>query len=42
MKAAVEREWNSMSREYVKATCSKFRSKLEACIAAEGGVFEKK
>ncbi len=41
MKAAVEREWTSMSADYVRATCARFRPKLEACIAAEGGVFEK-
>ncbi len=41
MKAAVEREWNSMDRDHIKAVCRKFRTKLELCIAAEGGVFEK-
>ncbi len=41
MKAAVEYEWNNMDSNYVRATCAKFRSRLEACIAAEGGVFEK-
>ena len=41
MKAAVSREWEAMDSNYVKVTCSRFRSKLEACIAAGGGVFEK-
>ncbi len=42
MKAAVDHEWNTMSGDYVRATCAKFRSRLAACIKAEGGVFEKK
>ncbi len=41
MKTAVEREWNSMDASYIRKTCTRFRAKLEACIAAEGGVFEK-
>ncbi len=43
MKATVNHEWATMSADYVKAesACRKFRSRLEACVAAEGGVFEK-
>ncbi len=41
MKAAVNREWTSMSADYMQATCARFRHKLKACIAADGGVFEK-
>ena len=41
MKAAVEREWNSMEEDYVRRTCAKFRARIEACIAAKGGIFEK-
>ena len=41
MKAAVNREWTSMSTDYMQATCARFRHKLEACIATDGGVFEK-
>ena len=41
MKFAAEREFNTMSRDYVRATYGEFRSKLEACIAAQGGIFEK-
>ncbi len=42
MKTAVAREWEDMDADYVRKTCTRFRAKLEACIAAEGGVFEKK
>ena len=42
MEAAVDKEWNSMDKDYVVAVCRRFRSRLEACVAVEGGVFEKK
>ncbi len=41
MKAAVNKEWTSISTDYVQATRARFRHKLEACIATDGGVFEK-
>ena len=41
MKAAVDREWTNMSPDYIRKTCRRFRSKLQSCIAAKGGVFEK-
>ena len=41
MKSAVEEEWNNMPRSYVKTTCARFRRRVEAMVAAKGGVFEK-
>jgi hypothetical protein len=41
LKASVEKEWNNLSAATLKKVCKKFRSRLEACIAAEGGIFEK-
>ena len=35
MKSTVDRELNSMSKGYIRDTCGKFRSKLEACIVAQ-------
>ncbi len=40
MKAAIKRKRNSRSTEYVRNVCKKFRSRLKACIAAKGGIFE--
>ncbi len=34
-KSTVDRESNSMSKGYIRDTCAKFRSKLEACILAQ-------
>ncbi len=41
MKAAVDRDWTNMDKDYVINVCKRFRAKLEACKAAEGGIFEK-
>lgn len=41
LKASVEAEWASMDEATLRKVCSKFRSRLEACIKAEGGIFEK-
>ncbi len=35
MKSTVDRKSNSMSKGYIRDTCGKFRSKLEACIVAQ-------
>lgn len=42
LKTSVEEEWNNMSALTLKRVCSRFRSRVERCIAVEGGVFEKK
>ncbi len=42
LKASVEEKWANMSADMLKKVCSKFRSRLERCVEAEGGVFEKK
>ncbi len=41
MKSTVEDVWNNMSVAYIKSTCATFRPRLEHCIAAGGGIFEK-
>ncbi len=41
LKASVEQEWAAMSTAFIKSTCSAFRPRLEAMIAAKGGHFEK-
>ena len=40
LKKSIIKEWTNMSEEYIRTTCSKFRPRLEAVIAAEGGHFE--
>ncbi len=41
MKAAVDEEWANMSEDFVKRVGAAFRPRLEKCIAANGGHFEK-
>ena len=41
MKCAVEREWTTLSEEFVKKTCSKFLPRLDVMVATDGGHFEK-
>ena len=41
LKASVNRHWAKMSAADLVCACKGFRRRLEACIAAEGGVFEK-
>ena len=40
MKKAVDRVWRSMDRDYIVRCCQGVRRRLQACAAAEGGVFE--
>lgn len=41
MKQAVNEIWARMDADILKSAISKFRSRLQKCIAAEGGIFEK-
>ncbi len=41
LKCAIEKEWAAMSRDYVRDTCSVFRSRVEQVVAAGGGIIEK-
>ncbi len=41
LKAAVEEEWANMLANTLKYVCSRFRARVEKCIAAEGGIFQK-
>ncbi len=41
LKASVEKEWNSIPAATLRSVCSRFRSRLERCVNAKGGVFEK-
>ncbi|QQP40579.1 Putative transposable element [Caligus rogercresseyi] len=40
LKTAVNEEWNRMTTDYIKRTCSTFRKRIEAIIAANGGYIE--
>ncbi len=41
LKAKVDEEWGKMSDDTLKRICHKFRFRLERCIAANSGIFEK-
>ncbi len=41
LKQSVEEEWNNISAGTLKSVCSKFRSRIERCITADGRIFEK-
>jgi len=41
MKASMNKEWATMSTATISKLCGAFRSRLEKCIAAHGGIFEK-
>lgn len=41
LKKSVDAAWNSMNMEDLRTACGAFRRRLEACIAAEGSIFEK-
>ena len=40
LKAAIRREWDLMSEDFVARSCQKFRPRIEAVIEAEGGHIE--
>ncbi len=40
LKEAVKTEWEEIAEEDIKKACGKFRSRLQACIAAQGDIFE--
>lgn len=41
LKKSVEEHWAKIPTDTLKKVCSKFCTRVEACIAAEGGIFEK-
>ncbi len=41
LKTAVEEERANMSVDTLNYMCSRFRARVEKCIAVEGGIFEK-
>jgi len=41
LKSAMEKEYANMSEDFIKNTCSAFRPRVEAILAAQGGHFEK-
>jgi len=41
LKASVDQVWTNMPRDYIHKTCKAFRRRLDMCVAAERGVFEK-
>ena len=41
LKAAVEEQWDLMPADYLVATCSAFRPRVESMLKAAGGHFEK-
>jgi inhibitor of nuclear factor kappa-B kinase subunit alpha len=40
LKAAIMAAWSEMSPDYIRATCQRFRPRLEAVVRAEGGHIE--
>lgn len=40
LKTSITKAWMAMTPEYIKTTCSKFRSRIEAVIASNGTHFE--
>jgi hypothetical protein len=40
VKRSVSKAWNSMSADYIRKTCSKFRSRIEAVVKANGGYID--
>lgn len=40
LKKSVNKAWRNMSKEFLVTVCSRFRSKLEKCVAAKGGLIE--
>ena len=40
LKACITKNWDMMSEDYIWDTCSRFCSRVEAAIAAEGGHIE--
>ncbi len=40
LKAAVDQEGATLSKDFVERVCSAFRPRLERCIVAEGSHFE--
>ena len=41
MKSAVGAKWEIISKDFIQRVCTRFRLQLEACVAANGGHFEK-
>ena len=41
LKKSVEEHWAKMPSATLRKVCGRFRTRLEACIRAEGGIFEK-
>ncbi len=41
LKASIAEHWNTMPKDILEYVYKRFRSRIEQCIAAEGGVFEK-
>jgi hypothetical protein len=40
LKKSIRREWAQMPEAYIRKVCSRFRPRIEAVIAAEGGHIE--
>ncbi len=40
LKVSVEKEWNSIPTATLKLLLNRFRTRIEMCIAADGGIFE--
>ena len=40
LKAAIIKEWNNLSQDYIKTVCSQFRPRIEAVIKASGGYID--
>ncbi len=40
LKQSVDEHWNAMTPNYICKTCSTFRTRIEAIIAADGGYIE--
>ena len=41
LKAAVADVWNNLSMKYIRNVCKRFRPRVEAVVAAEGGYIDK-
>ncbi len=42
LKASVTSAWNALDADYVRATCARFRPRIELMIARDGGYIETK
>ncbi len=41
LKASVDAVWAALTKDEIRKACNAFRTRIKACIAAKGGVFEK-